>query len=265
MFEIPNLEIHAWHGCNLFCESCSHYSSLGLRGGPSAKECESWMAAWAMRVVPRTFSIVGGEPTLNRGLSQIVQAAAEIWSGSRIRLVTNGLQLSRHPELPRVLAAIGERSHLEIASHHPSPEFRARFAPVWKIAADWKNQYGIAIRFVDASSRWTRRYHYADGAIQFMDGNPRLAWEACEGKKCPQIFEGHLWKCPPVAYFGLMSERTSVDSRYLEMLSRYRSLEPACTDRELAEFLGREDEAVCGICPSQLERFALLNPLYQIT
>jgi len=223
------------------------------------------MAAWARRVAPRTFSIVGGEPTLNRALPQIVQAAGEIWSGSRIRLVTNGLQLSRHPELPRVLAAIGERSHLEITSHHPSPEFQARFAPVWKIAAEWKDEYGIQIRFVDAASRWTRRYHYADRAIQFMDGDPRLAWEACEGKKAPQIFEGNLWKCPPVAYFGLMSKMTSVDSQYLEMLSRYRSLDPVSTDHELAEFLGREDEAVCRICPSELDHFALLNPLYQIT
>ena len=35
MFEISNLEIHAWHGCNLACESCAHYSSLGFGGRPN--------------------------------------------------------------------------------------------------------------------------------------------------------------------------------------------------------------------------------------
>lgn len=264
MVEVHNLEIHAWHACNLFCESCSHYSSLGLRGGPSAEECESWMSAWGTRIAPRVFSIVGGEPTLNPDLTQIVIAAGKIWHTSRIRLVTNGLLLSRHPDLPKALAAIGRKSYLEISSHHTSPEFQARFADVREIAAAWKNEYGLNIRIINSEAYWIRSYDYAQGAIRFMDGDPRRAWEACEGKKCRQIFDGNLWKCPAVAYFNLMKQRTSVDARWDDLLKEYRSLEPSCTDAELADFMALEEEMICKICPESLERFKLPNPLYNI-
>ena len=261
MFDISNLEIHAWHACNLFCESCSHYSSLGLQGGPTAEVCEDWMRGWSTRVRPRVFSIVGGEPTLNHGLTTIVRAAGEIWPNSRIRLVSNGFLLYRHTGLAPVLAAIGERAILEISSHHSGAEFQAQFEMVRRLADEWRTRYGVNILIKNSDQRWTRRYRYTDGRIDFITASPRQAWEGCVDKWCPQIFVGHLWKCPPVAYFGLMKEHMSVEERWQDLWLRYRPLESSCTDAELHQFLTRQEEEMCGICPAQLERFELRNPL----
>ena len=260
MFEVFNLEIHAWHGCNLTCESCAHYSSLGIRGGPTAQMCEEWMERWAGRLRPRTFSIVGGEPTLNRELERIVRSAADLWTSSGIRLVTNGFLLSKHPGLASAMAALRGRAFIEISSHHNSDEFQQRFAPVRTLAERWKAD-GVDIRIISAEARWTRRYAIDGKKIDFLNGSPRSAWEACVGKTCRQIYLGQLWKCPPIAYFGLWPQSIAVDLSWQRLAEAYQPLGPDCSDDELANFLGTEEEEVCRLCPSQLKRFELPNPL----
>ncbi|MBW7967162.1 radical SAM protein [Bradyrhizobium sp. BR 10261] len=261
MFELANLEIHAWDGCNLSCESCSHYSSLGLRGGPSDDDCRNWMMPWSSRLRPKIFSIVGGEPTLNPNLAEIVQSVGELWPDSRIRLVTNGFLLKRHPKLPEIMAPISERAYIEVSSHHGGAEYQSRFAPVRDICAEWQQRFGLDIRIRPADARWTRRYWAAGSSVTFPDGEPRAAWEACEGKRCRQIFEGQLWKCPPIAYFELLAKSNQIDERWIKLAHSYKALDPACSDEELTAFLSREEEEVCRLCPSKLEPFELQNPL----
>jgi hypothetical protein len=260
LFEVPNVEIHAWHGCNLACESCSHYSSLGLRGGPTAQMCEDWMELWAHRLSPRIFSIVGGEPTLNRDLARIVDAAASIWSRSEIRVVTNGFLLARHTALPAVMSKLRGRAFLEISSHHGSEEFQARFHPVRELAERWKKS-GVDVRISSADQTWTRRYEVNGDRVDFLNGNPRSAWQSCVGKHCKQIYFGKLWKCPPITYFGLLPNSVRVEPFWQTLAGSYKALLADCSDDELANFLGREEEEVCRLCPSRLELFDLPNPL----
>jgi hypothetical protein len=259
VFEISNLEIHAWHGCNLACESCAHYSSLGFRGGPSAEICQNWMESWAPRVWPRTFSIVGGEPTLNRDLERIIRSAARLWQNSTIRVVTNGFMLSKHPQLVSLMSALRGRAFLEISSHHSSEEFQRRFRPVRELAERWKAS-GVDVRLIAADARWTRRYTMKGHEIEFLNGDPRLAWESCVGKRCKQIYLGRLWKCPPVAYFGLWPSGINVEKVWQDLAKRSIPLPADCSDDELASFLDREEEEVCRLCPSRLERFELPIP-----
>jgi hypothetical protein len=264
MIELMNLEIHAWDGCNLHCESCSHFSSLGIRRGPNVDECRTWMQAWAQRLKPRFFSIVGGEPTLNPNLTEIVRLAGRVWDKSHIRLVTNGFRLGKHAELPAALVEIRNRCTIEVSSHHNGPEFQQRFAEIRSLCVDWKGRYGLDIRILDSEQRWTRRYNYGVDGIEFPDGEPRAAWEACEGKRCRQIHAGKLWKCPPIAYFEMAAERNKVADRWRDLAASYVALTPDCSEAELAAFLGREHEEICRLCPSKPEHFILSNPLIPI-
>jgi hypothetical protein len=260
VFEVANLEVHAWHGCNLACESCSHYSSLGMRGGPTAQICEDWMGSWAQRLSPRTFSIVGGEPTLNRDLARIVQSAASIWPRSEIRVVTNGFLLAKHTELPAVMSKLRGRAFLEISSHHGSEEFQAKFRPVRELAEGWEKD-GVDIRIKSADQIWTRRYAVNGDQVDFLNGDPRSAWQSCVGKHSKQIYLGKLWKCPPITYFDLLPSSVRVEPFWRNLAGSYKALPADCSDDELATFLGREEEDVCRLCPSKLERFELPNPL----
>nr|WP_294516107.1 radical SAM protein [uncultured Rhodopila sp.] len=259
MFETYNLEIHAWHGCNLACESCAHYSSLGFRGGPTAEMCENWMELWAARLRPRIFSILGGEPTLNRDLERIIRSAARIFPDSAIRIVSNGFLLGKHPGLVSLLSELRGRAHLEISVHHGSEEFQSRFRPVMELVKQWQAS-GTDIRMRLASTAWTRRYKMNGNQIDFPDGDPVSAWSSCYGKGCKQLYMGHLWKCAPIAYFGLWPSNVSVEPVWQNLADSYTPLLADCSDDELGSFLGCREEAVCRLCPSQLEKFELPIP-----
>ncbi len=86
MRSIEILEIHVAHGCNLSCESCSHFAGNGLQGLVSLEEAETWMSAWNRRLQPRFFGLLGGEPGLHPHLAQYVWLARKNWSSSQLRL-----------------------------------------------------------------------------------------------------------------------------------------------------------------------------------
>src|SRR4051794_20267283 len=49
---LRNLELHVAHGCNLTCESCSHYSNQGHTGLVALADADAWMAGWSRRLEP---------------------------------------------------------------------------------------------------------------------------------------------------------------------------------------------------------------------
>ena len=70
--EVPLLELHVTHACNLACESCSHYSDHGHRGNLDPSEADRWMAAWSGRLRVDHFNLLGGEPTIHPRLAEFV-------------------------------------------------------------------------------------------------------------------------------------------------------------------------------------------------
>lgn len=103
MRDLENLEIHVAHGCNLACESCSHYSNQGHAGLLGLDEADRWMRLWNQRLRPSTFSLLGGEPSIHPQLPEFVALSRRRWPHAKLRLVTNGFFLHRHPTLPLVL------------------------------------------------------------------------------------------------------------------------------------------------------------------
>src|SRR5580698_5236680 len=91
------IEVHLSHTCNLSCESCSHYSDFHFAGALSLEVAEDWYRSWSPRVQPDRFTLLGGEPTLNRDLVPHVRLARRYWPRAQIRIVSNGFFLHRHP------------------------------------------------------------------------------------------------------------------------------------------------------------------------
>lgn len=80
---VENLEMHAAHGCNLTCESCSHYSNHSHKGLLSLDDARQWMCAWSDRLLsPDVFSLLGGEPALHPDLAALVRLARTCWPHS---------------------------------------------------------------------------------------------------------------------------------------------------------------------------------------
>src|SRR5437899_5835270 len=119
MIGLKRLEIQVANACNLTCESCSHFSNSGHRGILSVAEAEPWMDAWHRRLVPESFCLLGGEPTINPALTELVYLAMEKWPRSQLRVITNGFFLHNHPQLAEALSAIGAILCLTIHDRSP--------------------------------------------------------------------------------------------------------------------------------------------------
>mgnify|MGYP000874632675 FL=1 len=255
-----NLEIHVSHGCNLTCEQCSHFSNYGFRGHLSPADARAWLGAWAVRLEPKWVSLLGGEPTLNPALCEIVAIARETFPRALVQLVTNGWFLHRYRELPDVLERHNVR--LELSVHHGSEQYLARVAEILMLLLEWRERKRFSLHVRRSYSRWRRLYRSAGADLRpVADGDAEAAWEACGSRDCLQIHEGKLWKCPPVAYLRLTAEKYSIDRTAWGSWLDYRPLEPGCTDDELREFLARGAERVCELCPANPEAMELRSPL----
>jgi len=246
MIECRNLELHVAHACNLSCESCAHYSNHHHDGVLSLATAREWLSAWSMRLRPRQFSLLGGEPAINPALPQFVWLAREMFPGSEIILVSNGFLLKRHPRLPVALRGTGATLHISI--HSGSDEYQRRLEPVRELIAGWQRRWGIAVNWRESFRTWTLRYRgYGKAMKPFDDGDPESSWRNCPAKWCLQLHEGKLWKCPAIAYLGMQDRKFGLRYEWQPYLA-YEPLGEECNDAELQGFVERQVEAPCGMC-----------------
>ena len=116
MIDIPALEFHLAHGCNLSCQQCSHYSNFHLAGKmPTPDDARREYSHWSHRIRPKRFALLGGEPLLNPHLIEHLRLARESWPDSDLMLVTNGFFFNCHLDLPATLVETDCR--LEVSQH----------------------------------------------------------------------------------------------------------------------------------------------------
>ncbi|MBF0285711.1 MAG: sulfotransferase [Magnetococcales bacterium] len=251
------LEMHAWHGCNLGCESCSHFAPH--QGDPRVDlaACRTWMETWAKKVRPARFKLVGGEPLLNPDAPALIRAAAATWEGGRVVVGSNGLRLPRHPQLLEALLETG--GELILSAHHDGAAFREAMAPALALAEAWRRR-GLSVEVISAHRRWTRRYHRFEGRPIFFHSDPRRAWEVCIAKAAPQLWQNQIWKCGPLASAARMVQEWEGDAWPKGVIAAYRPLEPSADAEAMRRFFAREEEPVCALCPERLVPFALPDP-----
>jgi hypothetical protein len=257
---VERVELHVTHACNLACESCSHYSNHNHHGHLALAEADRWMGPWSGRLAPDEFHLLGGEPTIHPELTEFVRLVRRHWPQTFIRIRTNGFFLHRHPALPALLAADG-RAAVCVAVHHDSPEYRERLQPMFELVARWERDFPIRVEIDRSFMSWTQRYRGFGAAMQpFEDGAPRASWDICPARICKQLFEGKIWKCPPLAYLKLQKAKYALSPKWDPYLG-YQPLDPLCNDDELDRFIAREDEPFCGMCSARRRPLALPIPI----
>jgi hypothetical protein len=256
----PKLELHVAHGCNLSCDSCSHYSNHGHSGTVSLEEADRWMGLWSRRIDVVWFSLLGGEPTIHPELPAFVGLVRRHWPDARIEIVSNGFFLHRHPTLPAILAADGN-TQLSVSVHHASEEYQEQLKPVLALLEAWRREHGIYVQIRPSDKNWTRRYEgFGDAMLPFEDGDPRASWEICPARECKQLHAGQIWKCAPLAYLPMQKAKYRLSDKWDPYLA-YRPLEPGCSTAKLRAFAALEDEGACSMCSSSKRLFELPNPL----
>lgn len=267
MYDIEQLELHVTHACNFTCEGCSHYSNHGHTGNISLDDCEEWLYGWSKRVKPKTFTILGGEPTLNKDLPEIVYMVRAMFPDptTGIDVITNATGLHLQPRLPQMLVATGATLAVSIHSTE-HPNYIKKFKRGYKLAKKWKHDLGVWVEFWDFTNKeWVRQYKgFGDTMMPYEDNNPRKSWEVCISKYAMQLHEGKLWKCPALAYLPMQAKKYNLSDKWNPYL-KYQSLDVNCTDEELEEFLNREDESFCSMCPANRDVYTKPDPTLPVT
>ena len=73
LVEIPHIEWHIAHSCNLTCYGCGHFSNHAHKGIVKYDELETWYKTWSEKILPKHASLLGGEPLLNKDIYRILK------------------------------------------------------------------------------------------------------------------------------------------------------------------------------------------------
>jgi hypothetical protein len=262
MIELPNLEFHAAHACNLYCAQCSHYSNFHAGGIVSLEEARANFDAWKGRLAPKRIAILGGEPTLNPELISIIELARQSFPNAEGLFVTNGFFLDRHPDLPRVL--IDNQFRMDVSQHGRAPEYMKRFRLVRQQLRQWRTAYPkLQINIRKSHRGWRQQYRMIDGKPMPFDSDPRAAWSICLQRTCTQLYKQCLFKCPALAYHAIMSRKLNLDQEPAWQLFRdYQACPPTASDDQVVDFLATEEVPSCALCPARKIPFRHSDPLY---
>jgi hypothetical protein len=249
---VPKVELHAADACNLSCTGCTHYADHGLPAGVLAPQtAAAWLGAWAGRIAPLRFTLLGGEPLLNPDAGVLLGLVRATWPDTRLRLVTNGLLLPRRPELWPVLVATG--TILTISVHARAGAYRRRFEPALRLARERAAELGVLLDVRDSVAGWYKLYRGAGPDMRpFADGDPNASWAACQTRHCVTLRDGVLWKCPPLAHLPVVADRHGLGNvpQWQPYLA-YRPLPPSAGDDEIRRFIAARAEPACGMCPAR--------------
>ena len=247
---LQNLELHVAHSCNLTCESCSHYSNQGPQGHRQPGRGRSVDGKLEPPTGPE-----GVLPAWGRADDQPTVAGDRRDGASALaaRASPHCHQRLLSPPTPDSAAGPSIRQQRRPVSLH-SPRFARipRKTQTYFFLARGMGQnppdQGRGVRIIqelDAPVPWIRLGHRL-----FEDNQPRLSWERCPARSCRQLFEGQIWKCGPIAYLKLQHDRHGLSEKWNSYLA-YAPLSPDCSDEQLNEFLDREDESCCSMCPAE--------------
>jgi hypothetical protein len=152
------------------------------------------------------------------------------------------------------------RARIYLSIHHRSPEYKEKLTPALKLLARWIKEHGIRAACYHSDTYWRRQYKgFGATMTPYDDGRPRESWQKCLARYCPQLFEGRIYKCGPLAYLPMQDAKYHLSDLWRPYLA-YQPLDPGCSDEELRAFFAREEEPYCGMCPANPETFALRDP-----
>ena len=257
MIPVSSLEWHVNHNCNFSCNGCSDFSNHKHKQRITPNILEQWYTPWHKRILPKTVALVGGEPLLNKDIEQIIITARDYWSHSDLELVTNGWLLHRYPNLPTVLKETNCK--LYISKHFDSEDYNNKFDQIIKYVESFDLDYKI----YNNHKTWFQIYK--TNLEPFEDNDPQSSWNNCPTyQDCFQLYDGVIWKCPPVAYINLMNKNYTLSEKWDTYL-KYNPLSADSTDQQIKDFFNRKAETVCGMCPAKLKITKKLNPLEKET
>jgi hypothetical protein len=252
------VEMDITHVCNLHCRFCSHYSNYTLKGVVPLTTAAPWLNALHQKVIPTSFYLLGGEPALNPDLCEYIWLIAELWPDIERGMVTNALLLDRHPQLWETLAETGTTIAISRHSNSDRP-YLDKFEPAVAQAQQMAERHGVNLIVREGYYAFYRTYQGEGPSMRpFQEGKPEESWSVCANRFCTSLYQGRLWKCPPIAFLELVLKKFGLENHpdWTPYLT-YGGLDVHSSTAEYAAFMKANyaPEKICGMCPTQLSFF----------
>jgi organic radical activating enzyme len=258
---LPFVETMVTYACNLSCEGCTNYSDYNVTGSVPWHTAKGWISNWLQRVDIPDFGLIGGEPMLNKEVSEWLIGCRELMPDSQLRFTTNGSLLIKKSNILDTIFDVGN-CVFKITVHQPN-EFYVQEA-LNKVFSytDWEpvTEFGIQrwraknnVRFqINFPKTFYKTFRGEYSNMMPHDNEPADAFSVCCQQTCPLLYNGRIYKCSSIALLAKTltdwSQEQDVWKSYLD----YKGIGIDSTDAELSAFIDGfgKPESICRMCPS---------------
>lgn len=110
-------EFYITNVCNLNCTNCNRFNNYAFSGHQNWQQYRALYQQWAEILDIGRIAILGGEPMLHPDFMSWLTGVADLWPEVEIKIITNGTQMHRWPELYKVIQKYHGRIWIEINVH----------------------------------------------------------------------------------------------------------------------------------------------------
>jgi organic radical activating enzyme len=257
---LPFVETMVTQACNLSCEGCTNYSDYNVNDSVQWSTAKEWISAWLNRMDIPDFGLIGGEPLLNKDITQWLIGCRELMPLTQIRFTTNGTILSQKAKILDTIFDIGN-CVFKISVHQPDQFYIQEALNRVFSYTDWEpvTEFGIQrwraennVRFqVNFPKTFYKSFKGNYSNMLPHNSNPVDAFEVCCQKTCPLLYNGRIYKCSSIA----LLDKTLTDWKQHQPewgpYLNYKGIGVDCTDEELTTFINSfgKPEDICRMCP----------------
>lgn len=236
------LEIQIVDHCNLNCKGCTHYCGITEPKFYNVEDFERDLRELSSKLDIGVIRLMGGEPLLHKDVNKFLVIARQFYPNSDIRIVTNGILLSKmEEEFWNTLRDTKIKIDMSI---YPM----GGTAPLKALDAIGKHVFKYYVH----ESGWTSietALGYTPVASKFimkMDKNAGIenaqsSFDKCH-KTCKNFRDGKIFHCPEACYLDNYNKYFKTDLVAEKGISIYEH-----TAEEILEYLSKPIET-CKYC-----------------
>lgn len=232
MIIVESLEIHVSNHCNLSCRGCSHISPLEKKEFLNEETMYMVLKKLSSVLHCKVIRLLGGEPTLNNNLENIVRKIKEIGISDEISIPTNGILITKLSE--NILNNI---DIVEISNYNYSERFS-------KTLVEW------AEKNKDKVTTYIYLYDYFREPFSYKENNNKQLvddiYKTCiisQKWQCFNVYGEYFYKCPQSLAICKNIQKCNFDKNGVKIL------ENSNLEKELSEYINsKEPLQACNYC-----------------
>lgn len=180
------LEINVVHHCNLRCKSCSHASPHFKKHYSDPSSIYKDLRIMSSCYKPDHIRLVGGEPLLHPSFLEVLLSIKRSGICNKIRLLTNGILLSRADE--NIWAELSE-IHVSVY-----PGFELSESASDKIAG-LAHEHNVTVKLM-YFGKFRESYSYIAQSDKTLTSRIYNTCQIAHSWRCHTISDGYFYKCP---------------------------------------------------------------------